>query len=221
MGYPTFRFSAAAMVPVLALALAGRATAAVMSGGLLGVFSGNDSEHSFALDLGLQVEEVGRVDWPGTVTAGLRISVLAMGEPGEALAGEWAFSCGETVDFIVVKAGHRYAAYRYVPNPNGGQVLVGTWDTSALGQKGLSHLTAYRLAPEPSTAWLLSLGLGLLGARRRQRSRPRINAAWGRLRQKGGRAAGRTDPSLASRHHSPAPLRARASGPSRRAASPP
>ncbi|HIG69307.1 MAG TPA: PEP-CTERM sorting domain-containing protein [Myxococcales bacterium] len=75
------------------------------------------------------------------------------------------------VDLLVVKAGNEYAAYLYTNALTGGMPNLGLWDTTDLGNKGMSHVTGYSIIPEPSTALMLSLGLVVLAVRNRNSAR--------------------------------------------------
>ncbi len=72
------------------------------------------------------------------------------------------------VDLFVVKAGNDWAAYLYNDIITGNMPNLGLWDTGDLDDKGLSHVTAYNIVPEPGTGLLLgAVLLGLGGFRRR------------------------------------------------------
>ena len=55
-----------------------------------------------------------------------------------------------------------YGVYRYDDVIGDATSSYGLWDTSQLDNKELSHLTAYRVVPEPATAVLLGMGTALL-----------------------------------------------------------
>ena len=86
----------------------------------------------------------------------------------EPIAGEWDFGGPEVVDLIVVKAGSDWAAYLYNAVITDNMPNLGLWDTGDLDDKGLSHVTAYNIVPEPGTGLLLGAVLLGLGLYRRQ-----------------------------------------------------
>ncbi|MGB5323797.1 MAG: VPLPA-CTERM sorting domain-containing protein [Pseudomonadales bacterium] len=142
-------------------------SAAVVLGNLVGVASGNDSEAAILADFGLVVDELAKVDLPATSNDGLSIGSLVLNDDDEPISGDWAYAGPETVAYIVVKAGNQYALYDFT---SAAMTNVGLWDTSDLGDKGLSHLTAYssNVIPVPAAAWLFGSGLiGLAAARRK------------------------------------------------------
>ena len=138
------------------------AAASAVFGELLGLFEGNDSEDSILLDLGVETVRLGRVEPPDTTSDGLSILVLTTKDGDEPISGEWNRVGLPGVDLIVVKAGSRYAVYRYTDAIGDTTSSSGSWDTSQLDNKELSHLTAYRVIPEPATAVLLGMGTALL-----------------------------------------------------------
>ena len=141
---------------------ASEAAASAAFGELLGLFEGNDSEDSILLDLGVETVRLGRVEPPDTTSDGLSITILTTKDGDEPISGEWDYVGLPAVDLIVVKAGNRYAAYRHDDTITGATSSSGLWDTSQLDNKELSHLTAYRVVPEPATAVLLGMGTALL-----------------------------------------------------------
>jgi hypothetical protein len=134
------------------------AAACAVFGELLGVFEGNDSEDSILLDLGVETIRLNRVELPVASSGGLSISTLTAKDGDEPICGEWDYVGLPEVDLIVVKAGSRYAVYWHDGTIDDATSSSGLWDTSQLGNKELSHLTAYRVVPEPATAVLLGMG---------------------------------------------------------------
>ena len=144
------------------------ASAALEQGDYLGTFSGNDSEAAMLADLDLDVNLLARVNWPDTSNAGLEIFNLTFNDDNEAIDGEWSYSGPAIVGYIVIKAGNQYAVYDYtgVAMQN-----MGIWDTSELGNKGVSHITAYqaKVVPIPAALWLMVSGLAGLGLMQRRK----------------------------------------------------
>ena len=138
------------------------AAARAVFGELLGVFEGNDSEDSILLDLGVETIRLDRVEPPVAHSGGLSISILTTKDGDEPICGEWDYVGLPEVDLIVVKAGSLYAAYRHDGSITDATSSSGSWDTSQLDNKELSHLTAYRVVPEPATAVLLGMGIASL-----------------------------------------------------------
>jgi hypothetical protein len=156
------RFIVGALAALIASGFTSEAAASVVFGELLGVFEGNDSEDSILLDLGVEAVRLDRVELPATRSGGLSISTLTSKDGDEPICGEWDYVGLPEVDLIVVKAGNRYAAYRHDGSIPDATSSSGLWDTSQLDNKELSHLTAYRVVPEPATAVLLGMGTALL-----------------------------------------------------------
>ena len=138
------------------------ASASAAFGELLGLFEGNDSEDSILLDLGVETVRLGRVELPDITSDGLSILVLTTKDGDEPISGEWNCVGPPAVDLIVVKAGSMYGVYRYDDVIGDATSSYGLWDTSQLDSRELSHLTAYRVVPEPATAVLLGMGAALL-----------------------------------------------------------
>jgi len=157
----------------MAMTLAQGASAARVEGTLLGVFPGNDSAAQLATDLGVPSGDVtllAKVDIGASPpdpasTDGLMLSNYTLNGDNEAISGWWDYTGVGTVTVLVVKAGNEYAAYEYTPALTGGMMNMGLWDTSDLGNKGVSHVSAYSLIPEPASALLLGLGLLTLAVR--------------------------------------------------------
>jgi hypothetical protein len=157
------RRNAAVGAMVMALALwAHPAAGNMVQGDYLGTFGGNDSEAALLSDLGLLVEELAKVDEPATSNDGLTISNLVLDGDNEPISGDWAYvdpnALGRLVDILVVKAGNEYAAYHYTDANTANMRNVGIWDTGDVMDRGMSHISAYQIIPEPATLALLALG---------------------------------------------------------------
>jgi hypothetical protein len=150
------------LVALIGSGFTSEAAASAAFGELLGLFEGNDSEDSILLDLGVETVRLGRVEPPDTTSDGLSILVLTTKDGDEPISGEWNCVGPSAVDLIVVKAGSTYGVYRYDDVIGDATSSHGLWDTSQLHNKELSHLTAYRVVPEPATAVLLGMGTALL-----------------------------------------------------------
>ncbi len=157
------RLIVGALAVLIGFGFTSEAAASAFFGAWLGTFDGNNSESSILLDLSLEVVRLDRVETPDTRSGGLSISVLTTKDGDEPISGEWDYVGPLAVGLIVVKAGNMYAAYRYDDTITGAASRSGLWDTSQLKNKELSHLTAYRVVPEPATAVLLGMGTALLG----------------------------------------------------------
>ena len=152
-----------ALAALIGSGFTSEAAASAVFGELLGVFEGNDSEASILT----RSRRGGRSVWtgwklPATRSGGLSISTLTTKDGDEPICGEWDYVGLPEVDLIVVKAGSLYAAYRHDGSITDATSSSGLWDTSQLDNKALSHLTAYRVIPEPATAVLLGMGTALL-----------------------------------------------------------
>ena len=156
------RLIVGALAVLIGSGFTSEAAACAAFGELLGVFEGNDSEDSILLDLGVETIRLDRVEPPVTSSGGLSISTLTTKDGDEPICGGWDYVGLPEVDLIVVKAGSLYAAYRHDGAITDATSSSGLWDTSQLGNKELSHLTAYRVVPEPATAVLLGMGTALL-----------------------------------------------------------
>jgi hypothetical protein len=145
--------------------------AELLLGNYLGTFGGNDSESALLDDLGLDVMRLGRVNFPDTTDEGLSWEATELNDDDEPIAGEWTYAGPELVDYLVVKAGSDYAIYSYIGVYAPDMLNMGLWNTDDLDNKGMSHLTAYKLnVPEPAgLALALSAvaGLGVVFRRRR------------------------------------------------------
>ncbi len=162
--------AAAGVIALAGLAFTQVASAALVQGDYLGTFDGNASEASMMADLGLNVSQLAKVDWPDTADDGLSVSDLVFNDDNEAVSGGWSYSGPGVVDYIVVKAGNMFAVYHYTDANTGGMPNMGIWDTGDLDNKGVSHISAYMVVPIPAAGWLLVsalAGFGLLGRRRK------------------------------------------------------
>ena len=166
------RWCLCALTAFSCLVIAQQAAADRVVGNLQGVFSGNDSVSSILTDLGFEVSQLAKVDWPATSSGGLTISNFVLNEEDEAISGHWDYTGVGTVDLLVVKAGPNYAAYLYNDAITNNTPNLGLWDTSHLSNKGVSHVTGYSIVPESTTALLLIVGLAGLGITRRVRGQP-------------------------------------------------
>jgi len=166
-----YRRTARALAVLSALGIANAAAGGPLGGELLGVFEGNDSERSIRLSLGLEAVQLDRVEPPDGRAGALGISILATKDGEEAIAGTWRYAGPSEVDLIAVKAGNAYAVYRYEGAIRAAACGSGHWDTRELGDRELSHLSAYRLVPEPASAALLGLGIASLCGAARLRAR--------------------------------------------------
>lgn len=156
---------------LLTVLLSSAAQASVVEGAFLGVFSGNDSEASISADLGLTVEFLARVETPATSNGDLTISDLDFNDDSEPVSGQWDYDGPEIANLFVVKAGSMYAVYRFTDALTDNMPNIGLWDTEDLGDKGMSHVSAYHHAvPLPAPMLLFASGLLAL-MRRRQLQR--------------------------------------------------
>jgi hypothetical protein len=156
------RLIVGALAVLIGSGFTSEAAACAAVGELLGVFEGNDSENSILLDLGVETIRLDRVEPQVSSSGGLSISALTTKDDGEPICGAWDYVGLSEIDLIVVKAGSLYAAYRHDGSTSDATSVSGLWDTSQLDNKELSHLTAYRVVPEPATAVLLGMGTTLL-----------------------------------------------------------
>jgi len=167
--------SAIALSALTTLIPVHEASASLVLGEFLGVFSGNDSEEAVStvlMKLGLDdnVLQLAKVEAPDTAMDGLVLSNPTFKDGNEIIAGEWSYAGPEIVDYLVVKAGPNFALYRYDDMLTGSMPNMGLFDTSMLMDKGFSHISVYRAhSPEPAAAGLVTLGLVALGLGRRRR----------------------------------------------------
>lgn len=174
--------SAAALL-VLALSPLGGANAVPIN--FIGVFSGNDNIGSVRTNSGnattaflakIECENSSCSGEDKELDADLFTLDIDSVDEGEAKGGTWSFA-GATdggltwfVQYFTVKAGPNYALYELVDPISSGSGIP--WDTSALGNKGLSHVSWFgfkgRTPPtevaEPGMLALLGTGLLALGA---------------------------------------------------------
>ncbi len=166
-----YRCGARTLAVLVGVGLASEAAGAASRGEFLGVFEGNDSEDSILLDLGLEVVRLDRVESARDRSDGLDLFPLVCKDGDEPIAGTWSYAGPSAVDLIVVKAGNAYAVHRYERALREAVADSGHWDTRRLGDRELSHLTAYRVVPEPATGALLGLGIASLCGAVRARAR--------------------------------------------------
>lgn len=141
----------------------------------------NDSEsllndNTFGTDTGL----FGHTDWdflakqetPGALS-GTNIG-LDVDPSGGASSGTWSVNAGALDSFarviLLLKTGNTFVAYLYEPGSGAGS--SGTWNTSALDDKNLSHFSIYTSGvspiPVPAAVWLFGTALiGFIGFSRR------------------------------------------------------
>lgn len=157
------------LIAFAAVLFATPAAANIVSGDFLGTFSGNDSESALLDDLGFEVMLIAKVDLPLFSNDDLSITDVVVKEGNEPISGEWNYAGSDLVDIIVVKAGNGYTAYQYTDANTANMRNVGSWSTASRYNKGLSHLTAYKIVPEPMSAALLIFGTTALAIIRKRR----------------------------------------------------
>ena len=139
----------------------------------------NDNDSATLLnnnDFGSETGLFGHTDWDqlakddGTVTGGIGLSVNSL----DAASGTWSVNAGALSTFarvvLILKAGPTFSAYLYEPGSNVGD--SGSWATSALDGKDLSHFSIYTsgisAVPVPAAVWLFGTALiGFIGFSRR------------------------------------------------------
>ncbi len=163
-----------AVVTFIAIALTSVSASAASFSGLgnfgtyLGTFSGNDSESALFADAGLDADLIEKIDTPDTSEGFLSIFNTTLNDDNEIIAGQWSYTGSEIITHIVIKAGPEYSLFEFTDGLN-----MGFFDTSEVNNKGLSHITAYAVAPVPLPAavWFLLSGcIGLLGFGKKQRN---------------------------------------------------
>jgi len=99
---------------------------------------------------------------------------LSVTPSGGAASGDWSVNAGALDSFarlvFILKAGNTFSAYLYEPGSDAGS--SGSWLTSALDDKDLSHLSIYTSGmspvPVPAAIWLFGTALlGFIGVSRR------------------------------------------------------
>ena len=135
-------------------------------GGLTGLFGHTDWDF------------LAKEDTPGGLS-GTDIS-LSVTPSGGAASGSWSVNANALDTFarivLILKAGNTFSSYLYEPGSGAGD--SGTWTTSALGDKNLSHFSIYTSGvspvpgpspvPVPAAVWLFGTALiGFIGMSRR------------------------------------------------------
>jgi len=130
---------------------------------LIGTYDGNDNQDPVTYN-GVTYDFFGKYDVDENKYEG-NIFTIDLGDldDGEYKAG--TASVGTGSGLFAVKAGNQYALY-FTEDLNNI-----SWDTSALGNKGLSHLSVYQKeVPEPLTLLGSGLALGFGGYFQKKRS---------------------------------------------------
>ena len=128
-------------------------------GGLTGLFGHTDWD------------QLAKQDMPSGLSGtdiGLSVTETSTG------AGTWSVNAGALITFarvvLILKAGPTFSTYLYEPGSGAGS--SGSWATSALGDKNLSHFSIYTSGvspvPVPAAVWLFGTALiGFIGFSRR------------------------------------------------------
>ena len=147
----------------------------------LGTLSGNDPSspsadvsdlESYLAQKGYNVdlEFYAKVEFPSEATtdgSGELTLDYVLSADGESRSGTWYTD--DEISLFSVKTGKSYALYWLDP-----AATSGTWNTSDLSDKGISHFSAWtvvteappRLYPNPEPTTVLLFGFGLLGIAR-------------------------------------------------------
>jgi len=130
-------------------------------GGLTGLFGHTDWDF------------LAKDDKDSGVVSGTDIGLDVDPDGGTANSGTWSVNSGALDTFarvvLILKAGNTFSSYLYEPGSGAGN--SGSWATSALDDKDLSHLSIYTSVspvPVPAAVWLFGTALiGFIGMSRR------------------------------------------------------
>jgi len=137
--------------------------------GFLGYFDGNDDVASVNAALGINASQLGKVDSPPGYAGNFVINVSDW-DGSDPLAGTWSWSGITPLNLLTLKAGDGWAAYCILSSCGETEFSKRSflsssfsqsraWDTFDLGEKGLSHASAWSVqcvdVPEPSTLMIV------------------------------------------------------------------
>jgi hypothetical protein len=170
---------AGAVALAAAVLVAGFSAPDARAATLVGVYNGNDPFPNNLVIPGKGINspalakcddaENGRCTWedgkaPGNYAAAFSVK-FDKKVVGQYKSGTWSFDISKVVgtlkpllpSYLAVKAGPNYAVYALLG------ALSGTWNTAAVGNKGISHLSFFDTAPPPAPVPLPAAGLMLIG----------------------------------------------------------